>query len=77
MQIQRICWFIVYSSTLILFKEEQINPDPEGWVLDILTDPEVKVVVIENSDCDDDLINLSKSDNNLTAEKRLQASKDR
>ena len=77
MHIQRICWFIVYSSTLILFKEEQINPDPEGWVLDILTDPEVKVVVIENSDCDDDLINLSKSDNNLTAEKRLQASKDR
>ena len=62
---------------MILFKEEQINPDPEGWVLDILTDPEVKVVVIENSDCDDDLINLSKSDNNLTAEKRLQASKDR
>ena len=31
-----------------LFQDEQINPDPEGWVLEILTNPDVKVVVVEN-----------------------------
>jgi len=32
----------------MLFQDELINPDPEGWVLEILTDPNVKVVVVEN-----------------------------
>jgi len=33
-----------------LFQEEQINPDPEGWVLEMLTDPNIKVVVVEDVD---------------------------
>ncbi len=32
------------------FQEEQINPDPEGWVLDILSDPDVKVVIVEDTE---------------------------
>ncbi len=35
---------------IFLFQEEQINPDPEGWVLEMLTDPNIKVVVVEDVD---------------------------
>ena len=42
MWIKFVTWFY--------YQEERINADPEGWVLEILSDPNVKVVVVENKE---------------------------